>query len=302
MEKLGPSSEVEQPCSAEIINEVLLAPNPVRKLEEICSDIPYFLRQEEASLLWQEGKEGKEKLTYRCLPTLNASLRRYADFGINQERLLAEGLVVLCECLEDWSPEQKFKNGKPVDLRGLFSRRMKVHFEELIAREYGLDSQWEFPLVVFYRDCWQAFVEEIQRPPTLAEITTLMEKENKTGLALVVKEGRKEIDKVKLMYQANLPFLSWEEIEGEVAPGSIEEAIEPESLRETIHRIIEGLEPEQAKLIEMRFGLVDGHPMTLEQLGEYYDLTREAVRCREQKALRRLRHPKRSRKLRDFLY
>ena len=61
------------------------------------------------------------------------------------------------------------------------------------------------------------------------------------------------------------------------------------------------LTPREKKVIVLRFGLVDGHPRTLEEVGKEFNVTRERIRQIEAKALRKLRHPSRSRKLKDYL-
>jgi RNA polymerase primary sigma factor len=72
-------------------------------------------------------------------------------------------------------------------------------------------------------------------------------------------------------------------------------------LREQMAEILDGLNERERKVLEMRFGLQDDIPRTLEDVGKEFNVTRERVRQIEAKALRKLRHPLRSRKLRDFL-
>ena len=72
-------------------------------------------------------------------------------------------------------------------------------------------------------------------------------------------------------------------------------------LREQLKEVLRTLTPREAKVLELRFGLVDGRSRTLEEVGKEFDVTRERIRQIEAKALRKLRHPSRSKKLRDFL-
>jgi len=72
-------------------------------------------------------------------------------------------------------------------------------------------------------------------------------------------------------------------------------------LREEIERVIASLHPREAQILRLRYGLKGGKGMTLEQVGQKYGLTRERIRQIEVEALRKLRHPSRSRRLRDFL-
>ena len=72
-------------------------------------------------------------------------------------------------------------------------------------------------------------------------------------------------------------------------------------LQEQLEDVLHTLPPREQEVLKMRFGLEDGYSLTLEEVGLYFQVTRERIRQIEAKALRRLRHPKRSRRLKDFL-
>jgi RNA polymerase primary sigma factor len=72
-------------------------------------------------------------------------------------------------------------------------------------------------------------------------------------------------------------------------------------LQEQLHDVLETLPPREQEVLKMRFGLEDGYSLTLEEVGLYFNVTRERIRQIEAKALRRLRHPKRSRRLKDYI-
>lgn len=72
-------------------------------------------------------------------------------------------------------------------------------------------------------------------------------------------------------------------------------------LQEQLKEVLNTLPPREQEVLKMRFGLEDGYSLTLEEVGLYFEVTRERIRQIEAKALRRLRHPKRSRKLKDFI-
>ena len=82
------------------------------------------------------------------------------------------------------------------------------------------------------------------------------------------------------------------------APG---EAAGQQLLREVIDEIFQSLTPREVRILQLRFGLVDGYCYTLEEVGKKFGVTRERIRQIEAQALSRLRHPSRSRKLRDYL-
>jgi len=89
-------------------------------------------------------------------------------------------------------------------------------------------------------------------------------------------------------------------IEDESIPGPIDSASR-DLLREQMRDLLESLSERERGVLELRFGLVDGQSRTLEDVGKHFGVTRERVRQIEAKALRKLRHPKSSRKLRDYL-
>ena len=72
-------------------------------------------------------------------------------------------------------------------------------------------------------------------------------------------------------------------------------------LKEQLSDVLKTLTPREEKVLSLRFGLEDGNPKTLEEVGKEFNVTRERIRQIEAKALRKLRHPSRSKKLRDFL-
>jgi RNA polymerase primary sigma factor len=89
-------------------------------------------------------------------------------------------------------------------------------------------------------------------------------------------------------------------IEDEDAPSPIDAAAR-DMLREQIRQALEGLQEREREVLELRFGMTDGKDHTLEEVSRYFNVTRERIRQIEAKALRKLRHPARSRPLKDFL-
>lgn len=89
-------------------------------------------------------------------------------------------------------------------------------------------------------------------------------------------------------------------VEDQLTPTPIQSAY-TKLLREKIEEVLDTLPPREARILRLRFGLENGHNYTLEEVGEKFGLTRERIRQIESKALRRLRHPRRSRQLREYL-
>ncbi|MER3467698.1 MAG: RNA polymerase subunit sigma, partial [Thermoflexus sp.] len=119
--------------------------------------------------------------------------------------------------------------------------------------------------------------------------------------------------KVEWMFRVSWQPLSLENPVGEDEEDELGYFIEDESspspnqiayqnlLREKIEEILSTLSPREARILRLRFGLVNGRCYTLEEVGKKFGLTRERIRQIEGRALRRLRHPRRSRQLREFL-
>lgn len=286
----------------EQIDRLLEAEDPLVELKEVCRGIPYFFSHQEAQRLKRGGE--KEKLTYRCLPTLLTSLENYSHFGVGARELFEEGFLSLQEALENWNPEKRFSTGKPDFLRNFTSRKISYSLRTLIVEKYGLRGVRNFSLIPLYRECWQEFIDQEDRPPTLEEISQLMAEKNQTGLSLEIEQGSKKISKVALMYQANQPLVPLDLVDligqGRTAPPP-EEELNLSLLRAAIFEILGTLTPREARVLELRFGLVDGHARMLKEIGRELRLTDERIRQIETKALRKLRHPSRSKRIKDLV-
>ena len=89
-------------------------------------------------------------------------------------------------------------------------------------------------------------------------------------------------------------------VEDQITPTPIQSAYS-KLLKEKVEEVLDTLPPRESRILRLRFGLEDGKNYTLEEVGEKFGLTRERIRQIESKALRRLRHPRRARQLRDYL-
>jgi RNA polymerase primary sigma factor len=144
----------------------------------------------------------------------------------------------------------------------------------------------------------RALVQEYGREPTAEEIAKHME--------IPVSKVRKVLKVVQEPISLDTPIGEDEDsrlgdfIEDRkiVSPA---EAVINRNLKEQTETLLKTLTPREEKVIKMRFGLVDGNEHTLEEVGQMFAVTRERIRQIEAKALRKLRHPSRSRKLKAFL-
>ena len=151
---------------------------------------------------------------------------------------------------------------------------MPTLFEKIIAGEIPADFVYRDDRVVAFRDIHpQAPVHVLIIP--VKPIPTVND----------IEDGDAELGDVVEDRSAESPF--------EVAATAL--------LPEEISRLLAPLDEREREILKLRFGLDRGEPRTLEEVGEHFNLTRERIRQIEGKALRRLRHPRRSRQLRDYL-
>lgn len=136
-------------------------------------------------------------------------------------------------------------------------------------------------------------------------------------LKKIAEEMEMTIDKVEELYEIKYRFLGavsldtpvGEEEEmslGELIPSEenidVEKQYFQSELSETLDELLSTLKPREEEIIRLRFGFVDGHPKTLDEIGQMYNVTRERIRQIEAKALKKLSHPSRRKKIKDFMY
>lgn len=273
------------------------AEDPVRMYLKEIGRIPLLSSEEEIELAkrMEEGdEEAKKKLSEANLRLTVSIAKRYSGRGIQFLDLIQEGNLGLIKAVEkfDYRKGYKFSTYATWWIRQSITRaiadqartiRIPVHMVETMNRVNRTSRR---------------LLQEYGREPTPEEIAEAMN---------LPVERVLEISKISQEPVSLETPIGEEEdshlgdfIQDEHIPVPADEAAHT-LLREQLEKVMDTLSEREQKVLALRFGLEDGKPHTLEEVGREFQVTRERIRQIEAKALRKLRHPTRSRKLRDFL-
>ena len=271
--------------------------DPVRMYLREIGKIPLLTFEEELDLAKQviEGnEEAKQKLAESNLRLVVSIAKKYVGRGMLFLDLIQEGNMGLIKAVEkfDYQKGYKFSTYATWWIRQAITRsiadqartiRIPVHMVETINR-----------LIRTSRHLLQV----MGREPTPEEIAVEME--------MPVEKVREILKIAQEPISLETPVGEEEDsnignfIPDDDAPSPSDQAADV-LLREQIEDVMETLTPREAKVLRLRFGLEDGRTRTLEEVGKEFMVTRERIRQIEAKALRKLRHPSRSKRLKDFM-
>ncbi len=255
---------------------------------------PDSKRAVEWKFLVDDGKAAREHLIKANTRLVVSIAKRYMCRGVPFLDLIQEGNLGLMKAVEkfDYRRGYRFSTYATWWIRQTITRaiadqgrtiRVPVHMSDRIRRLYRVARELE---------------QEYGRKPTAEEIAKEMEMEPR---------------KVQWMLRVSWQPLSLEHPVGEDEDSELGNFIENDSaptpsdwaesnmVRDKIEEVLATLTPREARILRLRFGLQNGRAYTLEEVGQKFGLTRERIRQIEGRALRRLRHPRRSRHLRDYL-
>ncbi len=294
---LGSTDMSPEEKKEEALNDAAANDDPVKMYLKEIGRVPLLSADEEVKLAirMQDGDiEARKKLSEANLRLVVSIAKRYVGRGMLFLDLIQEGNLGLIRAVEkfDYTKGYKFSTYATWWIRQAITRaiadqariiRIPVHMVETINKIVRIERQ---------------LIQELGRTPTANEIAA------EAGMSV---EKIHEIMKIaQEPVSLETPIGKEEDshlgdfIPDEDAPAPAD-AASRELLKETISEVLFTLTPREEKVLRLRFGLVDGRPRTLEEVGDEFGVTRERIRQIEAKALRKLRHPMRSKKLKDFL-
>ena len=281
----------------ELSAEGVALDDPVKAYLKEIGQVPLLSAEEEQTLARAAragDTDARRRLSEANLRLVVSVAKRYAGRGLPFLDLIQEGNLGLMKAAEKFEPDRGFKFSTYATwwIRQSITRaiadqgrtiRIPVHLVEHINR---------------VRKTAGELLRKNGREPTAEEIAVRLEMEP---------------DRVRELLQLAQEPVSLETPVGEEEDAHLEDFIQDEEagipvdeagrqlLRRELMSVLKSLTPREERVITLRFGLDDGRPRTLEELGKEFNVTRERIRQIEAKALRKLRHPSRAKRLRDYL-
>ena len=270
--------------------------DPVRMYLKEIGQVKLLTADEEIELAKRvsEGdKAAKDRLTEANLRLVVSIAKKYSGRGLHILDLIQEGNTGLIRAVDkfDYTKGNKFSTYATWWIRQAIARaiadqartiRVPVHMVEVINKATR---------------CNRKLVQELGREPTLEEIAA----ELNLPIEKIIEANRTAADTLSL----DMPVGDEEDttigsfVEDDNTPGPVD-ATSNAMLSEALTEILGTLTEREADVLRMRFGMYDGRTHTLEEVGQIFGVTRERIRQIENKAIRKLRHPSRAKKIKDF--
>jgi RNA polymerase primary sigma factor len=271
--------------------------DPVRMYLKEIGKVPLLSAEQEkeyAQAMLDGDEEAKNKLCEANLRLVVSIAKRYVGRGMHFLDLIQEGNLGLIKAVDKFDATKGFKFSTYATwwIRQAITRaiadqartiRIPVHMVETINKLIRIQRQ---------------LIQELGREPEAEELALEM------GMS---------VDKVREIMKISQEPVSLEKPIGEEEDSHLGDFIPDDDapspadqaaftlLKEQLFEVLKGLTPREEKVLRLRFGLDDGRARTLEEVGREFNVTRERIRQIEAKALRKMRHPSRSKKLKDFL-
>ncbi len=270
--------------------------DPVRMYLKEIGQVPLLTAEEEVDLakrIAAGDTKAKDKLTEANLRLVVSIAKKYSGRGLHILDLIQEGNTGLIRAVDkfDYTKGNKFSTYATWWIRQAITRaiadqartiRVPVHMVEVINKATR---------------CNRRLVQELGREPTMEEIAA----ELNMPVEKVIEASRTAADTLSL----DTPVGDEEDttigsfVEDDTTPGPAD-ATANALLAEALEEILGTLTQREADVLKMRFGIYDGRTHTLEEVGKTFGVTRERIRQIENKAIRKLRHPSRAKRIKDF--
>ena len=287
----------EEIVDPETVAESFSTDDPVRMYLKEIGKVPLLTAEEEVALairMADGDEDAKRRMAEANLRLVVSIAKRYVGRGMLFLDLIQEGNLGLIKAVEkfDYTKGYKFSTYATWWIRQAITRaiadqartiRIPVHMVETINKVIRVSRQ---------------LLQELGHDPSAEEIA---------------EEMNLPVEKIRDILKIAQEPVSLETPIGEEEDSHLGDFIEDEGasepseaasftlLKEQLMSVLDTLTPREKKVLELRFGILDGRTRTLEEVGKEFNVTRERIRQIEAKALRKLRHPSRSKKLRDFL-